>query len=106
LTVAFFDRSVHPFNLPIDPRMAGPRQPVPDPVGLSDPVEADWPGMDGVAVAVLLCALDVIVGQYGMDLLGHDFGHVLPELTGSFSVSFFEEVTTVTLEVWSLSTKR
>lgn len=63
-----------------------------DPVGLTDHVEAHWPRIDGVPVARLLGELDAIVGQYGVDLIGHSLEHVLQELPSSLSISRFNEL--------------
>ena len=53
-----FDRSVHHLDLTVGPRMIGLDQAVLDPVGLADHVEAQRPGIDGVAVPELLGELD------------------------------------------------
>ena len=81
-----FDRSVHPLDLTIGPWMVGLGQAVLDTVGLADDVEAHWPGVDGVAVPGLLCELNAIIGENGVDLIGHGFEHVLKELPGRLSV--------------------
>ena len=81
------DGAVHPFDLAVGPWMVGLGQPVLDAVGLADHVEAHWPGVDAVSVPGLLCELDSVVGQDGVDLIGHRFEHVLKELPGSLSVS-------------------
>ena len=64
------DRAVHPFDLAIGPWMVGFGQPVLDPVGLADHVKAHRPGVNGLPVPRLLCELDAIVGENGMDLVG------------------------------------
>jgi hypothetical protein len=64
------DRAVHPFDLAIGPWMVGFGQPVLDPVGLADHVEARLPGIDGIPVPRLLCELDAVIGENGMDLVG------------------------------------
>ncbi len=60
---------------------------MPDSVGLADHVEAHWPGVDGVPVPWLLCALDAIVRKSGVDLIGLGVEQVLQELPGRLSVS-------------------
>jgi hypothetical protein len=74
------DRAVHLLDQAIRPRMVRLGQLVLDPVGFADHVEAHWPRVDGVQVARLLGELDVIVGQDGVDLIGHSFEHELQEL--------------------------
>lgn len=73
----FLDGTVHPFNLTVGPGMIGLCQPMFDPIRLADHVKAHWPGVDGIAVARLLCKLNTIVGQDRMDLVGHSFQKVL-----------------------------
>lgn len=67
------DRAVHSLNLAVGPRMVWFGQPVFDPVGLADHVEAHWPRMDCVAVPGLLGKLNAIVGANGVDLVRHGF---------------------------------
>jgi hypothetical protein len=63
-----------------------------DAVGLADHVEAHWPGVDGVAVPGLLCELNAVIGENGVDLIGHGLEQVLKELPGSLSVSCGNEL--------------
>ena len=86
------DRSVHPFDLTVGPRMIGLGQPVLDPVGLADHVESHRPGGDGIPVPGLLCELDATIGKNRVDLIGHGFEHVLQELPGGLSVSRCNEL--------------
>ncbi len=67
------DRPVHPLDLAVSPRMVGLGQAVLDPVGPTDHVKAHWPGIDCVAVPGLFGELDAIVGENGVDLIGHGF---------------------------------
>jgi hypothetical protein len=80
----FFDRAVHPLNLAIGPRLVGLGQPVLDVVGFADHVEAHRPRVDGVAVPGLVCELDAVIGQFGMDPIRHGFEQVLQELPSVF----------------------
>jgi len=50
-------------------------------------VEAHWAGVDCVPVPQVLCDVDAVVGQDGVDLVGHGLEHVLEELPGRLSVS-------------------
>ena len=86
------DGSVHPFDLAIGPGMVGLGQPVLNPVCLTNHVEAHRPGIDGVPVPWLLRELDAVVGENGMDLVGHGLEHVLEELLGRLPVSRCNEL--------------
>ena len=86
------DRAVHALDLPVGPGMVGLCQPMLDLVGLTDHVEVHRPGIDGVPVAGLLGELDSIIGENGVDLIGHGFQHMLQELLGRASVSLFNEL--------------
>ena len=86
------DRPVHPFDLSIGPGVVRLGQAVLYTIGLADHVEPHGPGIDRVAIARLLGELDTIVGQDGMDPIGHGFEHVLQELPGRFSVSRCNEL--------------
>ena len=86
------DRPVHPLDLAIRPRMVRLGQPVLDPVGFTDHVEAHRPGVDGVAVPGLLGELDAIVSENGVDVIGHGFEQVLQELPGRLSVGCRNEL--------------
>lgn len=70
------DRAVHSLDLAIGPRVVAVGQPVRDPVGITDHVEAHRPRMDGVAVPGLIGELDA--KQFGR--VGHGLTHVLQEL--------------------------
>ncbi len=93
---AFYSRvldcSVHPLDLPIGPRVVGLGQPVLDPVGFADHIEAHRPGIDGVAVPRLLCELNAVIGENGVDLIGHSVEQMLQELPGRLSVSRCNEL--------------
>ena len=55
-----FDRAVHPLDLTVRPRMVRLGQPVLDPVGFADHVEAHWPRVSGVTVPRLLRELAAV----------------------------------------------
>lgn len=86
------DRAVHPLDLAVGPRMVRLGQPVFDPVRLADHVEAHRPGADGVPVAGLLGELDAVVGQYGVDLVGHRLQQALQELPSRAPIRRFNEL--------------
>jgi hypothetical protein len=88
----FLDRAVHPFDLAFRSWMVRFDQPVLDPVGFADHVEAHWPGLDGVPLARLLGELDAIDGQDGVDPVRHGLKHVLQELPGRLPVSRCNEL--------------
>ena len=87
-----FDRAVHPFDLSVGPWVVGLCQAVFNTIGLADHVEAHRPGVDRVSVPRLLCELDSVVGENGVDLIGHGFEQVLKEFPGCLSVGFFDEL--------------
>ena len=90
LNGGLFDSAVHPFDLAVGPRVVGFRQPVLDPVGLADHVEAHRPGIDCVAVPGLLSELDAVFREDGVDVIGHRLEHVLEELPRRLPVGFFD----------------
>jgi hypothetical protein len=86
------DRAVHPLDLAVGPRVVGFPQPMLDPIGFADHVEAHWPGIDGVAVPWLLDELDSVVRQDGVDLVGHSLKHVLKEFPCGAPVSLVHQL--------------
>ena len=88
----FLDRAVHPLDLTVSPRKVGFGQPMFDPIGFADHVKAHWPGIDGVPVSRLLCELNAIIRENGVDLIGHGLQHVLQELSGGAPVSLFNKL--------------
>ncbi len=87
-----FDRAVHPLDLAIGPRVVWLREAVLDTVGLADHVEAHGPGRDGVAIPRLIGELNAVVGENGVDLIGHCFKHVLQELPGRLPIRLIDEL--------------
>ncbi len=87
-----FDRAVHPFDLAVGPWVVGFRQPMLDPIGVADHVEAHWSGIGSVPVPGLLGELDAVVRQDGVDLVRHGFEHVLEELPSRAPVGLFSEL--------------
>ena len=85
------DRAVHPLDPAIGPRVVWLFEAVLDPVGLTDHVEAHWPGIDGVAVSRLHCELNAVVGENGVDVVGHCVEHVLQKLPRRPPVRLFNE---------------
>lgn len=98
------DRAVHALDLAIRPRVVRLGQSMLDTVGLTDDVEAHWPGIDGVPVSGLLGELNAIIGQYGVDLKGHSFENVLQELPGRLSIAVATSWATANLAVQSMPT--
>jgi hypothetical protein len=82
----FLDSAVHSLGLAICPRLVGLGEPMLDPVRFADQGEAHWPGIDGVPVSGLLCEFNTVIGENGMDLIGHGLEQVLQELPGRLSV--------------------
>ena len=96
IVVAFYggilDRTVHSLDLAIRPWMVGFGQSMFNPVRLADHVEAHLSGIDGIAVSGLLCELDAVIRQNGVDFVGHNFQHVLQKLPSSASIRRFCEL--------------
>ena len=88
----FFDDAVHALHLVIRPWMVGFGQSMFNPVRLADHVEAHLSGIDGIAVSGLLCELDAVIRQNGVDFVGHNFQHVLQKLPSSASIRRFCEL--------------
>ena len=63
-----------------------------DPVGRTDHFKPHLTRIDCIPAAGLPGELDSVIGQSGMDVLGHGFELVLQELTCSASVSRFNEL--------------
>ena len=61
------DGAVHPLYFAGGSRVVGFRQPVPDPVGLTDHVEAHWPERDGVPVPRRFCELGCCPSGWCLD---------------------------------------
>ncbi len=83
------DCSFHSLDLTIGPRVVGLGQAVLYPAGFADHVETHWPGIDGVAVPGLLCELNAVICENGVDLVGHGLKQMLQELPGRLSVSSY-----------------
>jgi hypothetical protein len=81
------DPAVHPLHLAVGSGLVGFRQPMPDPVGFTDPVKAHWLGIDGVPVPRLLCELGSVVRQDGVNLVGHGLKHALEKFPCGVPVS-------------------
>jgi len=92
LNGSLFDRAVHPLNLAIGPRMVGFRQPMLDPIGVANHVEAHWSGIGSVSVPGLLSELDAVICENSVDLIRHRFEHVLEEFPSSAPVGLFNEL--------------
>ena len=86
------DRAVHSLDLAVGPRVVGLCEAMFDPVGLTDHVETHGPRINGVAVPRLLGELNAVVGENGVDLIGHCFEHVLQELPGRLPVCLVDEL--------------
>jgi len=98
------DRPVHPLDLPIRPRVVWLREAVLDTarpcprtngghgLALADHVKAHGPGIDGVAGPWLLGELNTVIGENGVDLIGHRLEHVLQELPSRLPVRLVDEL--------------
>ncbi len=96
IVVAFYggilDRTVHSLDLSICPWMVGFGQSMFNPVRLADHVEAHLSGIDGISVSGLLCELDAIICQDGVDFVGHKFHNILQKFPSSASIRRFGEL--------------
>lgn len=97
LIVEAFDRrvfngSVHPLHLAIRPRVVGLRQPVLDTMRIANHVEAHGAGVNLISVPGLICELDPIISEYGVDPLGHGFEEMFQELPSGFPISFVDQL--------------
>lgn len=86
------DGAVHAFDLTVGPYVVRLSQRMFNPVGLADHVEPHQPGMDNVPVPGLLCELDAVVSQDGVDTVGHRFQKVLQKLPARLSVWLFYQL--------------
>jgi hypothetical protein len=84
-----FDRSVHPLNLTIGPRMVGFRQQMLDPIGVADHVKAHRSGTGRIPVPGLLGELDAVICETGLDLVKLGSEHMLAELPSRSPVGIF-----------------
>ncbi len=67
------DGAVHPLDLAIGPRMVRFGQSVFDLICFADHVEAHGPRIDCVSVSGLICELDAIVRENGVDFVRNGF---------------------------------
>ena len=86
------NRSVHPFDLAVGPRVVGLRQPVLDPVCFAYHIEAHLPGRSSVSVAGLICELNTVVSQDRVDAIGEGLEQIFEELPCSFAVCLVHEL--------------
>ena len=81
----FLDRSIHPFDLTVGPGMLDLGQPVLDVMLVADPVEDV---VEGVFVVRHVGELDAVVGQHGVDGIGHGSDQIVQELGGDHLARF------------------
>jgi hypothetical protein len=80
-----FERTVHPFDLAIGPRMVGFGQPRINPILLADAIKDMVKGVD---IALAIGELDAIISEHRVDLIGDGGHHVPEELSGDHFVGF------------------
>lgn len=88
----FFDYPVHSLDLPIGSRMVWLGQPMFDPICVADQIKPHLAKRHAVAVARLLCKLDAIVGENGVDFVRNGLQQVFKELPGCFAIGFLDEL--------------
>ena len=70
LDCSVLDCSVHSLDLTVRSWMFGFKQPVLNPVCVTDHVKTHRPRLCCISILVLLRALDAIVGEDGLDVIG------------------------------------
>ncbi len=98
-----FDRPVYALDLAVGPWMAGPGQPVFNPVGVADHVKAHGPGIDRVSVPWLRGEPDAIIGQDRVDVIRNGFEQMFKELPGCLAVGLVYELSDANLPVRSMA---
>lgn len=86
------DRPVHPFDLAIGPWMVRFSQSVFYFICLVDHVEAHRPRINCVPVPRLLCELDAIVRENGVDFVRNGFQQVLKKLPCGLAICFLNQL--------------
>ena len=86
------DRSVHPLDLAIGPRMVWLGQPVFDPICFADHVEAHLPRVCCVPVSGLLGELDDVISQDRVDAIWDYLEQTLEEFLSSLAVCLIHEL--------------
>lgn len=87
-----FDRAVHPLDLTICPPMVGFDQSTFDVASLADQIKSHLAECDAVAVPRLLCELDTIVSENGMDLARNAFQQVFQDLPSRLAIGFLNRL--------------
>ena len=88
----FLDRAVHPFDLAVGPWMVGLGQSMFDIVCLADQIKPHLAERDAVAVPRLLCELDAIVGENGVDFVRNAFQQVFQEFPGRLAIGLLDKL--------------
>ena len=86
------DGAVHPFDLPVGPWVVRLGEAMLDIVRLADHVEAHLAREGGVPIARLVGELDAVVGQDGVDAIGHGFQQMFEKLPGRSPVCLLDEL--------------
>ena len=75
----FFDRAVHPLDLAIGPRMVDLGQAMSDAIVFAEAIEDMF---ESKTVAFAMGELNPVIGQEGMDLVGHRHNQLAQKLCG------------------------
>lgn len=86
------DGAARAVDLSVGPWVVRISQTMFNPVALADHVEPQRPGIDSVPIPGLLCELDAVVSQDGVDTVGHRFQKVLQKLPSRLSVCLFYQL--------------
>ncbi len=81
----FLDRAVHPLDLAVGPRVLRLGEAMVDEVLVADPVD-DM--VEGVFVVRLVGELDAVIGQHGVDDVGHGCDQVPQEVSSDHLAGF------------------
>ena len=85
----FLDGPVHPFDLAVGPRVLHPDQAVLDAILVADAIEDV---VEGVFVMGVIGELDTVVGQHGVDGVGHGCDQVAQELRRNHLATFLVQL--------------
>lgn len=86
------DRTVYRFDLTVGPWMVGLGQAMFDTIGFADQIKPHLAKRDAVSVAWLLCELDAVIGENGVDFVGHGIKEIFKERPSCFAIGLFDHV--------------
>ena len=72
--------------------MVGLGQAMFDTIGFADQIKPHLAKRDAVSVAWLLCELDAVIGENGVDFVGHGIKEIFKERPSCFAIGLFDHV--------------